>query len=189
MNDKMSSGLVRGVLALSVALMPAVSAVAAKAVAKDAAVSAKAPADANLVRLEGAWIRQTVEGQTGTGGFMNLTASRNVTLIGFATPVAEISELHEMKMDGNVMRMNAIDALPLPAGQVVALRPGANHLMLMSLKRPLKAGDQVPLTLKLRLDDGKVVEQTVSVPVLGGAPMAKPAMSMPMHDHQHMMDH
>jgi len=184
MKDKMTRGLARSLMALSVALVPATAVIAAKVVTKEPGAS-KAAAAAAIVRVDGAWIRQTVPGQTGTGGFMTLTAERGVTLVGFSSPVAEINELHEMKMDGNVMRMNALGALPLPAGQAVALRPGGNHLMLMNLKQPLKAGDQVPLTLKLKLEDGKLIEQTVSVPVLGGAPAA-----MPMHDHQHMMmDH
>jgi copper(I)-binding protein len=57
-------------------------------------------------------------------------------------------EIHEMKMEGDLMRMRALEAgLPLPAGQAVQLRPGGYHIMLMGLKQPLNAGDTVPVTL------------------------------------------
>ncbi len=135
--------------------------------------------DAALVKVEGAWIRATVKGQSGTGGFMSLTASQPLTLVGFSTSVATESELHEMAMDGNVMRMHAVPSLPLPAGQTVELRPGmgGHHLMLMSLKQQLKEGDEVALTLKLRTAEGKNVTQEVKVPVKSGSMTMAPAAS------------
>lgn len=129
-----------------------------------------------LVQVNGAWIRQAVKGQSGTGGFMQLTSSQPLTLTGFRTPVAASAELHEMAMEGDVMRMRAIEALPLPAGQAVALQPGGHHLMLMGLKKALKAGTQVPLTLRLRTSDGRAIEQQVKVPV-------RAAADQPPHTH------
>lgn len=130
-----------------------------------------------LVKVEAAWVRATVKGQSGTGGFMNLTASQALTLTGFSTAAAADSELHEMAMDGGVMRMHAVDSLPLPAGKTVALRPGmgGHHLMLMDLKQQLKEGDEVLLTLKLRTPDGKVLTQDVKVPVKSGSMTMAPA--------------
>jgi periplasmic copper chaperone A len=132
-----------------------------------------------LVQVDNAWVRQAVPGQSATGGFMTLTASRDLTLVGFASPAAGETELHDMVMDGDVMRMRAMPSLALPAGQPVVLRPGVGgqHLMLMGLKRPLKAGDELPLTLKLRTPEGKLLKQTVKVPVMAGAP--KPAVAEP----------
>lgn len=132
-------------------------------------LSGLASAAEPLVQVSGAWIRQAVKGQSGTGGFMQLTSSQPLTLTGFRTPVAASAELHEMAMEGDVMRMHAIDALPLPAGQAVALQPGGHHLMLMGLKKALKAGTQVPLTLLLRTPDGRAIEQQVKVPVQAAA--------------------
>jgi len=158
---------------------------------------ASAKTDAPLVRVDDAWIRATVKGQSGTGGFMILTASQPLTLVGFSTTVAAESELHEMAMDGSVMRMHAVQALPLPAGQAVELRPGmgGHHLMLMDLKQQLKEGDEVILTLKLRAPDGKSLTQEVKVPVKSGAMTMAPAAAAsdaqqgmkPKHMHQHMM--
>lgn len=138
------------------------------------AVSSLASAAEPVVQVSGAWIRQAVKGQSGTGGFMQLTSNQPLTLTGFRTPVAASAELHEMAMEGDVMRMRAIDALPLPAGQAVALQPGGHHLMLMGLKKALAAGTQVPLTLVLRTADGKVIRQQIKVPVQAAAPADKP---------------
>jgi copper(I)-binding protein len=63
--------------------------------------------------------------------------------------------MHEMRMEGNIMKMRALDKLELPAGKTVKFTPGAYHLMLLELKRPLRAGDVVPLTLEIEARDGK----------------------------------
>jgi len=135
-----------------------------------AAVCSVSVAQEPLVQVNDAWVRQAVKGQSGTGGFMTLTSSVPLTLVGFRSPVSASAELHEMSMQGNVMRMRAIDALPLPAGQAVALQPGGHHLMLMGLKRPLLVGDHLLLTLKLRDAKGRLVQQRIRVPVLATAP-------------------
>lgn len=141
------------------------------------AVKAAASTTSALIKVDNAWIRATVKGQSGTGGFMSLTASQSLTLVGFSSSVATESELHEMAMDGNVMRMHAVPSLPLPAGQTVELRPGmdGHHLMLMGLKQQLKEGDEVALTLKLRTADGKTVTQDIKVPVKSGSMTMAPA--------------
>lgn len=148
-----------------------------------AASSSLALAEEPLVQVEDAWVRQSVKGQSGTGGFMKLTASVPLTLVGFKAQVAKTAELHEMSMQGNVMRMRAIDALPLPAGKAVALQPGGHHLMLMGLKQPLSAGNHMLLTLLLRDGKGKVIKQTLRVPVLASAPSG--AASNDSHEHHH----
>jgi periplasmic copper chaperone A len=74
-------------------------------------------------------------------------------LLSASTPAAQTVELHTMKMDGDVMRMREISALPLPPKSEVTLRHddrGANgyHLMLMKLAKPLNVGDRFPVTLR-----------------------------------------
>lgn len=146
------------------------------------------------LKVEGAWIRASVAGQSGTGGFMRLTASEPLTLVGVQTPAAGVAELHEMKMEGDVMRMRPVPEIPLAAGKPFELRPGGHHLMLMALKAPLKDGSQVPVTLVLR--DAKGAERRVplQVPVALRAPgaaaatassAAAPAGSMHDHGHKH----
>ena len=143
--------------------MPAV--LAAALVVSNAAWAQSAP-----VKVESAWARVTVPGQKGTGAFMTLTAAQGLRLVGVQSPVAGISEIHEMKMEGDVMRMRAIAGLDLPAGQAVTLRPGSYHLMLMDLKQPLVKDSQIPVTLRFQDAQGKPSQMQLSLPVLLAAP-------------------
>lgn len=127
------------------------------------------------VTVSDPWIRGTVTGQKATGAFMQLQSETDTALVGVATPVAGVAEIHEMAMDGGMMRMRAVAKLPLPAGKPVALKSGGFHLMLMDLKSPLKEGDAVDLTLRFEDKDGRKSSQQIKVPVksltAGGATM------------------
>ncbi len=107
------------------------------------------------------WVRGTVTGQKATGAFMQLKSPADTALVAAASPVAKIVEIHEMKMEGGMMKMNAVDRLALPAGKAVDLKPGGYHVMLMDLVKPLKDGDFVPLQLTFEDKAGK--KQTVEV--------------------------
>lgn len=190
--NQIHSALARaGVFSLALLVAASVAQAADKPSVSKPAVKSETNAEAPLVKVSDAWIRATVKGQTGTGGFMNLTASQALTLTGFSTAAAADSELHEMAMDGGVMRMRAVPSLPLPAGQTVSLRPGmgGHHLMLMDLKQQLKEGDEVTVTLLLRAADGKVLKQDVKVPVKDGSMTMAPSMgasgSGPHHQKMH----
>jgi periplasmic copper chaperone A len=99
------------------------------------------------VSVDGAWVRGTVAKQTATGAFMTLKTAKATQLISAASPVAEVVEVHEMVMDGNMMKMRAMPKLDIPANTPVELKPGSYHIMLMGLKKPLVDGEKVPLTL------------------------------------------
>jgi len=146
--------------------------------------AAKAPMAAD-VQVDQAWIRATVKGQMGTGGFMTLTSTKGATLVGFSSSAAKANQIHEMAMEGDVMRMREIPALPLPAGQAVALKPGGFHLMLVKLKKTLKAGDKVPVTLKFKDAQGRVFSQKLNVPVQQAAAAASPAAAASSPDAGH----
>jgi hypothetical protein len=107
------------------------------------------------------WVRGTVEGQRATGAFMKLTATTDQKLVGAASPVAKIVEIHEMAMEGGVMKMRAIAKLELPAGKATELKPGGYHVMLMALTKPLAEGETVPIALTFEDAAGK--RQTVEV--------------------------
>jgi copper(I)-binding protein len=124
------------------------------------------------------WARATVQGQRSTGAFMTLVAREPLTLVGVASPVGT-AELHEMRMDGDVMRMRALDRLELPAGQPVQLRPGSYHLMLMDLKAPLQPGANVPVTLSFRTAGGETRQLALQVPVSATAPKEAGAAAAP----------
>ena len=117
------------------------------------------------------WVRGTVSAQKVTGAFMQLKSAANATLVGVASPIAGIAEIHEMKMDGSVMKMSAVPKVDLPAGTVVTFGPGTYHVMLMDLKQPLKEGERVPLTLTFADAGGKRFTVDVQAPVRAlGAP-------------------
>lgn len=105
----------------------------------------------NAVKVEKAWARPTVAGQAGGGGFLTITGGAAADrLLSVSAGVSKVVELHQMEMDGNVMRMRAVDGIDVPAGGTVELKPGGLHVMFMGLNRTLKAGDRFPLTLKFQ---------------------------------------
>ncbi|MCY4752942.1 copper chaperone PCu(A)C [Pelomonas aquatica] len=122
--------------------------IAAALLATTLAAQAQGP-----VKVEDAWVRATVAPQTATGAFMQLTSAKPLKVVAASSPLAAQVEIHEMKMEDGVMKMRAVEALPLPAGQAVALKPGSYHVMLMGLQRPIKAGETVPLTLTVEGED------------------------------------
>ncbi len=142
-----------------------------------------ASAQPAAVKVEGAWARATVQGQKGTGAFMNITAAQGTRLVGVSSPVAGVAEVHEMKMDGDVMKMRAVPALDLPAGKTVQLKPGSYHLMLMDLKTPLLKDSSVPVTLRFKNAAGVDSQMEVIVPVATVAP--GPVKAEMQHDHKH----
>jgi periplasmic copper chaperone A len=144
---------------------------------KDGAAAASVPT------VEGAWVRSAVAGQQGTGAFMKLTARQATQLVAASTPVAGTAEVHEMKMDGEVMRMRRVARLDLPAGKTVELKPGGYHLMLLDLKQPLKTGSTVPLTLVFRDAGGAESRLELKVPVAMKGPDSKAHATTESHKH------
>jgi copper(I)-binding protein len=117
---------------------------------------AAATASQAQVEARAAWVRATVQGQTTAGAYMQLTSRERASLVGVETPAAGSVEIHEMRMEGNVMRMRALSRLDLPPGKTVELKPGSYHIMLLSLQRPLKKGEVVPIRLKVEMADKSV---------------------------------
>jgi copper(I)-binding protein len=136
-----------------------------------------------LPRVEGAWARSSVPGQQGTAAFMKLTAPRAMQIVGVASPVAGTAEVHEMKLEGDVMRMRPLARLDLPAGRTVELKPSGNHLMLQDLKQALPAGSTVPLTLLLRDAQGTESKLELLLPVASRAPGSVPGGATGGHKH------
>ncbi len=153
------------------------------------AALASANAFAQTVAVKDAWVRTSVPGQKATGAFMKITAKEGSKLVSASSPAAGVTEVHEMKMEGDIMKMRAVaGGLDLPAGKTVELKPGGYHVMLMDLKAALPKDSTVPLTLVFK--DAKGVESKVElkVPVAAGAPGApaakaadKPAMDHSKH--------
>lgn len=127
------------------------------------------------VAVDGAWARASVQGQKATGAFMRLTAKEGARLVRVETPVAGVAEVHEMKMEGDVMKMRAVPGLDLPAGKTVELKPGGYHVMLMDLKAPLAKGSSVPVTLVFQDAKGAETQLPLQLPVATQAPGAAAA--------------
>jgi copper(I)-binding protein len=113
------------------------------------------------VEVKDAWVRGMVEAQTTTGAFMRITSKSAARLVGARSPAAGMVEIHQTTMEGGVMRMRPVEAIELPAGKTVELKPGGYHVMLMQVPRALKEGETVPVTLVVEGKDGK--RQTVEV--------------------------
>ena len=114
------------------------------------------------IKVDHAYIRATVPGQQVAGGFMKIE-NKGIAdqLLSASSPAAGEVQLHEMAMEGSVMKMRQIKDIPVPAGGSVELKPGGLHLMLMNIKAPLAAGESVPVKLKF----AKAGEVEVKMPV------------------------
>lgn len=106
---------------------------------------------AGKLTIEQPTARPTRPGQPSGAAYVSIDNRGNASdrLIGASSPVAGKTEIHTMSMEDNVMRMREVDAITIDAGAKIVMRPGAGyHLMLLELKKPLKAGEQFPLTLR-----------------------------------------
>jgi periplasmic copper chaperone A len=138
------------------------------------------------IEISDAWVRATVGGQKATGAFMNIKADQDMRLVGVSASVAGVSQVHEMRMQDDVMRMSEMkQGLPLPAGQTVALKPGGYHLMLMDLKSTPQVGQTVSLVLSFQDGAGKTQTQEISAPVKPLS-MGKPMSGHDMGKHGNM---
>jgi copper(I)-binding protein len=117
------------------------------------------------------WSRATPKGASVAGGYMKITNTGTTPdrLVGGATEVARRFEIHEMSMDGGVMKMRELaNGLEIPAGKTVELKPGSYHVMLQNLSRQLTKGERVKASLTFE-KAGKV-EIEFAVEAVGGAP-------------------
>ena len=141
---------------------------------------------AQSVEVKDAWVRSSVQGQKATGAFMKITAKDATKLVGASSPAAGVAEVHEMKMEGDVMKMRAVPGgLDIAAGKTVELKPGGYHVMLMDLKAALVKDSTVPLTLVFKDAQGAESKVELKVPVATSAPgvPAAKAGDMPAMDH------
>jgi hypothetical protein len=139
---------------------------------------------AQTVVVSDPWIRATVTGQKATGAFMKITSKEGAKITGVSSPAAGVAEIHEMKMEKDVMKMAAIPSLNVPAGGAVELKPGSYHVMLMDLKAPLADKSTVPLTLTI--ENAKGVKSKVDLQVPVKAMNAMNTQSEHKHsDHKH----
>jgi len=140
-------------------------------IAAVASLTAQAAWAANI-SVTDAWARATMPGQPVSGAYMQIQSDADARLLSVSSSVVPRVEVHEMSMDGGVMRMREVKSIELPKGKTVSLAPGGFHIMLMNLKKPIAVGDVIPLTLEVE-SDGKrqTVEVKAEARAMGGGAM------------------
>jgi copper(I)-binding protein len=126
---------------------------------------------AGSIQIKDPWARATPKGSEVGGGYMTLTntGSEPDRLIGGSNAVAGKFEIHEMSMDGGVMKMRMMPkGIEIKPGQTVELKPGSYHLMFIGLKQPFEQGKRVKGTLQF--EKGGTVEVEYAVEAIGGTP-------------------
>ncbi|MCA3255504.1 MAG: copper chaperone PCu(A)C [Alphaproteobacteria bacterium] len=127
---------------------------------------------AGSLTIQHPWSRETAPGQAVGGGFMTIVnrGGADDRLLSGTSPVAAEVQIHTMSMDGGVMRMRQVtDGIAVPAKGTLALKPGGYHIMFMGLKRPLKRGERIPVTLRFQRA-GAVTLQVAVQPVTSTGP-------------------
>ena len=102
------------------------------------------------LEIDHPWTRATPPTAKAGGGFLTITSKGTTPdrLIAARSPASTKVEIHEMKMDGSVMRMRELEnGLEIPPGATVALKPGGYHIMFMDLKAPFAKDAKIPVTL------------------------------------------
>ena len=131
--------------------------------------------------IKDAWVRTTVAEQKVTGAFMQITSDKAVKLVAANSSAAETTEVHEMSMQGDVMKMRQVNEVVIDAGKSVELKPGSYHIMLMNLKKPVQAGSAVNLNLEFLDAAGK--KQIVKVKAEARAAVKEDAGHANHHGH------
>jgi periplasmic copper chaperone A len=119
------------------------------------------------------WSRATPPGAKVAGGYLVVRngGSEPDRLVGASAEIAGQAEMHEMSVQEGVMKMRPVaGGLEVPARGELALEPGAYHLMLRDLKRPLKAGESFDGVLTF--EKAGEVKVSFKVEALGGSPAA-----------------
>ena len=125
------------------------------------------------IDIDHPFARATAAGQPTGGGYLKLVnGGADDRLLAATAGVSARVELHLMSMEGEVMRMRQVDAIALPAGKTVDLKPGGLHIMFIGLKAPLKAGDKFPMTLRFEKAGEVEVMVNVEAPAAAGAASA-----------------
>jgi periplasmic copper chaperone A len=129
-------------------------------------------AKAGAIDISGAWSRPAPQGGNGVGYVVLANGGKADRLVSASTPVAGRVEMHEsMVMSGKAMMHPRPRGIALPAGKTVALKPESFHLMMIGLKKPLKVGETVPVTLKFEKSGSVTVPFAVRAAGPAPAPM------------------
>ena len=138
------------------------------------------------ITVSGAFSRATLPQAKVGGGYLTIVNKGTAPdrLLGGSSENAKAVQVHQMKMEGDMMKMGAVEGgLEIPAGATIALAPGGDsyHLMFMDIGQPLKPGECLAVTLKFE----KAGELPIQLNI--GEPSADaPPEGMEGHDHSMM---
>ena len=128
-----------------------------------AALTTAAGAQTASVAVKDAWVRATEPSKMESAAYMTIenTGAEKRAVVAVTADQAKVAEMHNMTMDGKLMKMAQIPKIDVPARGKASLKPNGMHIMLMGLTTKLSAGDKV--TGSLKLDDGTIVPFTAEV--------------------------
>jgi len=137
---------------------------------------------AGPLKISAPWVRATPKGANVGGGYMTVTNTGSAPdrLIGGATDISSRFEIHEMSMDGGVMKMRAMPkGIEIKPGQTVEFKPGGYHLMFLGLTQSLEKGGHVKATLQFEKAGKIEVDFTVEgIGAQTGGGYVTPGMKM-----------
>ncbi|MDP2410650.1 MAG: copper chaperone PCu(A)C [Pseudolabrys sp.] len=123
------------------------------------------------LKIDHPWARATPKGASVGGGYLKIanTGETSDRLVSGTSDVSQRFEIHEMSMDGGVMKMRALPkGLEIKPGHTLELKPGGYHVMFVGLNRPLEQGQRIKATLEFE-KAGKV-EVEFAVEAIGSQP-------------------
>jgi periplasmic copper chaperone A len=120
---------------------------------------------AGEVSVSDAWSRATAPGQVSAVVGLRITSQKDARMVALSSPAAAEAQMHSMTHENGMMKMRQLDSLALPAKQEIVLGAGGDHLMLINLKKPLKAGDIIPMTLTVQFSDKSTEQLSVKAVV------------------------
>jgi len=155
---------------MRIAAMKMMTSAAAAFVLLASPLCASPTAAASALDVRDGWVSATVPGQSVAAAYMTLRSATAVRLVTVITNVSDAAQIHAMSLENGVMRMRHLETLAIPTGQAVTLAPGAAHLMLTGVKRPLKPGDIVQLEFTTVDGTGTKASTRVDLPVRKESP-------------------
>lgn len=135
-------------------------------------------AQAGDLKVSGVWTRATAPGQDTAMVQLVIGSKQAGKLVAASSEASQSTELHSMVHEQGMMKMRQVESIDLPAGKPVDFAEAGYHLMLLGLKKPLKAGDEIEVVLNVRLAGGKSVKEKVVAKV-------KPLVDHGEHEHHH----
>jgi hypothetical protein len=129
------------------------------------------------IETHSAWVRPTAQGENAA---VYLTLHNHTAegdeLVGASSNAADVVEIHESKMENDVMQMNMLPSLPIAADEEIIFKPGGLHIMLIGVKEEFVLGERIGLILHFKNHEDIVVEVHIED-------------SMPEDDHESESDH